>query len=75
VIPLIGSAQTGNEFKIIANEEDPPTTQSFCPYTEIFPDVAIDPKFTVILLVVLVPFAPVGKVHVYEVALVIAGTV
>jgi len=46
-----------------------------CPYTSIPPETADWPKFTLIVFVVLVPVAPSGRVHTYEVAFAIAGTV
>ena len=72
---MIAPAAEGNVFNVIARLEDVPLPQLLVPFTVILPDIALAPKFTLIVFVVLVPVAPVGKVQMYEVALAIVGIV
>ena len=54
----------GNGLTTIALVETVPLPQELFPFTVIFPDTAEVPKLTTMESMLLVPFAPVGKVHV-----------
>ena len=58
----------GKAFTVIANDEVAALLQAFIPFTIMFPEIAEVPKLTIMVLVVLVPVAPLGKVQIYEVA-------
>jgi len=62
---------------VIASDEAIPLPQALVPLTLILPDIAVFEKLTVIELVLApaVIVAPVGKVQLYPVAFVMAGTV
>ena len=64
----------GNEFTMIAFETALLFPHPFNAFTEIFPDFAFAPKLTLMLLVVLVPVAPGGKVQLYDSAFSVSGT-
>jgi len=70
---IIGAA--GKGLTVTASDEAVPLPHELVPFTVTAPDRADVPKFTVMLFVLLVPDAPVGSVHIYDVALVITGTV
>ena len=72
---MIVPAAKGNGSTVIASVEAEPSPQEFVPFTVMSPEIAVVPKSTSMLLVVLVPVAPLGNVQIYDVALVIAGTV
>ena len=63
VKPVIVPAATGNGLTTIAFIDAIPSPQMLLPLTEIFPDIAVLLKFTVIEDVELLPFTPLGKVQ------------
>ena len=63
-LPVMLPANEGTELTVIANLLSAPSPQSLCPFTFNSPDIALFSKFTEIILVVLVPDIPVGKVQI-----------
>ena len=63
VFPVIVPAFIGIEFTVIGKVEAVPSAQAFLPNTLIFPEIAEEPKSTEMLLVLLLPLAPVGNVQ------------
>ena len=72
--PTIIPATSGKGLTVIGSEVKAPSPHAFTPLTVILPEVAVGPKFTVILFVLLVPVAPMGKVQLYVEALGIKGS-
>ena len=63
VVPEIAPAAAGNGVTVMGKVDADPSPQELIPFTVILPEVAEIPYSTVILLDVLVPVAPPGRVQ------------
>ena len=68
VVPAMVPELAGSGFTVIDSVEVVPFPQALFPFTVMFPEVDEVPKSTTILSLVLVPVAPAGNTHTYEVA-------